>query len=449
MKTVMVYISFLLIGINSCNTTEPPPPPPPDDKPTLTLELDDAQCTEAWILFKSTKLQLPSSITLKQFNPDGDSISTTINLITPDTLLYIDSLFPNQTYFFHSIIQPSNHTGEVKSNVLSVTTMDTTSHNFVWQMFTFGGETGSSVLNDVVIINENDIWAVGEIWIKDDTSSLGYTKYNAVHWDGSEWELKRLQYNNSTISPIRGILIINPNDIYLAAGSVFHWDGISSSVQLVYSRLNLPDPFGTIEKLWGQSATAIYGVGNAGSLIFYNGQNWSRIESGTELNINDIWGDYNEKTQEWEILAVASNILHSFEKEVIKIDGINAELVNKVGIDWTLSGVWFKPNRKYYAVGSGIYQKYNLTDAVWKDDSLDRITNYHVNKIRANDINDVFVVGAFGEVLHFNGVRWKSYLSELGVMSGSYLSVNIKNNLFVATGYEATQAKIMIGRRTQ
>jgi len=85
-----------------------------------------------------------------------------------------------------------------------------------------------------------------------------------------------------------------------------------------------------------------------------------------------------------------------------------------------LSSVWFRPNRKYYAVGSGIYQKYNLTDAVWKDDSLGRITNYHVNKIRANDINDVFVVGAFGEVLHFNGVRWKSYLSELGVLSGSY-----------------------------
>ena len=40
------------------------------------------------------------------------------------------------------------------------------------------------MLYDVAIIDENNIWAVGEIWIAD-TSSLGYTKYNAVHWDGN------------------------------------------------------------------------------------------------------------------------------------------------------------------------------------------------------------------------------------------------------------------------
>ena len=69
--------------------------------------------------------------------------------------------------------------------------MDTTSHNFTFEMITFGGQIGSSVLFDVAIINENNIWAVGEIWIAD-TSQLGYTKYNAVHWDGNSWELKRI-----------------------------------------------------------------------------------------------------------------------------------------------------------------------------------------------------------------------------------------------------------------
>ena len=54
----------------------------------------------------------------------------------------------------------------MKSNELTVTTMDTTSHNFTWQSWTFG-DIGSSVLYDVAIINENNIWAVGEINIAD------------------------------------------------------------------------------------------------------------------------------------------------------------------------------------------------------------------------------------------------------------------------------------------
>ena len=43
---------------------------------------------------------------------------------------------------------------------------DTTSHNFTWETWTFG-EHSSSVLNDVAIIDENNIWAVGEIYMND------------------------------------------------------------------------------------------------------------------------------------------------------------------------------------------------------------------------------------------------------------------------------------------
>lgn len=65
----------------------------------------------------------------------------------------------------------------------------------------------------------------------------------------------------------RGILVLSPNEIYLAAGSIFRWDGISSTVQMIFLRFDLSDPNGTIEKLWGNSNTSIYGVGNAGSIV--------------------------------------------------------------------------------------------------------------------------------------------------------------------------------------
>ncbi len=49
--------------------------------------------------------------------------------------------------------------------------MDTTSHNFTWQTCTFG-EHSNSVLYDVAIIDENNIWAVGEIYMNDYGSNL-------------------------------------------------------------------------------------------------------------------------------------------------------------------------------------------------------------------------------------------------------------------------------------
>lgn len=440
MKKIIVSLLIISFGflVKSCNTTEPPPD---GDKPTLELTLEDVSCTEAWIELRTTNLQLPTTVTLKQTNPTGDTKSQILNLNTQDSLLYIDSLLPNQTYVFQAVIQTINQS----SYALTVSTMDTTSHNFTWQTWEFG-EHSSSVLYDVAIINENNILAVGEIYMNDSLGQLDPQPYGVAIWDGQMWELKKIFHNTNIPVTPRGILVINPNEIYLAAGSVFRWGGASPTVQMVFSRLNLPDPNATIEKLWGNSSSSIYAVGNVGSIVFYNGTIWQRIESGTELNVNDVWGDYNEKTGEWDILAVASNIFSSFEKVVIKINHLNSQILSRDGIDETLSSVWFKANIKYYVVGSGTYKKNKLSDTIWEGDPLD-ITNYFENRIRANDINDVFVAGAFGELLHFNGVRWKSYLNETGLFSGAYLSADIKNNIQIAVGYEAAQAKIIVGNR--
>ncbi len=68
--------------------------------------------------------------------------------------------------------------------------LDSTSHSFYWTIDSLG--IYGSYLNDVAIVNENDIWVVGNI----ETDS---TSYNAAHFDGNEWEL---------------ILIVNPDPLY-------------------------------------------------------------------------------------------------------------------------------------------------------------------------------------------------------------------------------------------
>ncbi|MCZ7611608.1 MAG: hypothetical protein M5U17_15800 [Ignavibacterium sp.] len=102
-------VGFLLIGfspfLKSCGTTESPPN---GEKPTLELTLEDVSCIEAWIQLKTTNLQLPTTITLKQYNLSGDSLSQNFLFNTQDSLLYNDSRLPNQTYKFVTTIEQSN-----------------------------------------------------------------------------------------------------------------------------------------------------------------------------------------------------------------------------------------------------------------------------------------------------------------------------------------------------
>ena len=427
---------FTTLALFSCKEEENNPIPP-EEQQQVSLTLEDTSCTEAWLKLTAANIGLPAEAVLMQ----NDTVIQTISLSTIDTLLYVDSLLPNHSYKFQSVIQSVNKS----SNSVNVTTMDTTSHNFTFETFTFGGTAGSSTLYDVAIIDKNNIWAVGEIYLLDSTGVPDPQPYGIAKWDGQNWVLKKLFYNNNIPVTPRGILIINPNDIYLASGSIFHWDGTSSTAQLVYSRLNLPDPNGTVEKLWGNSEM-LYGVGNAGTIVTYQNGQWSRIESGTDLNINDIYGAYNERTNRYEILAPASNVLQSLDRDLLSIeDGNSVKHINTAPITGTLRTVWFIPARTYSLGGGGIFRKTNLADSLWKI-KHNGLTIYSTNRIRGKRSNDIALTGGYGEVLHYNGYDFKSYRSQTQV-NGNYYSTDLKDNIIVVVGEDGQKAAATIGKR--
>jgi hypothetical protein len=270
-----------------------------------------------------------------------------------------------------------------------------------------------------------------------------------VHWDGSDWELFRIpnyDYPNTLVyGALQTIFAFSANDIWFCSYSnLVHYDGstFSSKAQFMTS-INFN---GQVLKMWGSDKNNIYCVGRNGAIYHYYGTNWQRIESGTTLNINDIWGDFNEKTQEWEVLAVASNVNTSVERAIIKIGNNTSQSTSTSPIQWSLKTCWFIPMRKYYVAGSGIYEKHNLILDQWANEPLE-ITTYYTNRIRGNDINDVVGVGAFGDLVHFNGWQWESNYTQPNLNFGSYLSVDFKNNLVVAVGLEYNQAEILIGIR--
>jgi len=147
---------------------------------------------------------------------------------------------------------------------------------------------------------------------------------------------------------------------------------------------------------------------------------------------------------------VASNYGSSLYKEILQIkDNIVIKIPTSTQM-WPLLTTWFIPNRQYYVAGSGIYQKRLLSDSTWKNEALD-ITTYATTSIRGNEINDVIGVGAFGDLVHFNGMGWKNDYEEPLLSNGSYTNVAVKGDLIVSVGGNQISinsvAVILVGRR--
>lgn len=316
--------------------------------------------------------------------------------------------------------------------------VDTTSHNFTFQTWTFG-TIGGSTLYDCAIISSENIWCVGEIMIAD-TSINGYTTYNAVHWDGNDWTLLRIMFyticgqQSRTPYPAKSIFTFNENEIWIAM-----YGNQIAKIENGIQTETICSPWSfTINKIWGTSSDDLYFVGNGGNIVRYNGQTWQSVGSETTLNINDIWGIIDQYGIKF-ILCPAYDFGSGGEKKLISISN------NTVGeIPWVenreLYTVWFNSRDKIYAGGEGLFYR---TNNQWKEEILPELFKF---RVRGEGLNDIWTVGGYGFAAHYNGKNWKTF-EEVSLTSGNYVGLAVKGNTVVMTGNEGIQAVITIGRR--
>jgi hypothetical protein len=326
---------------------------------------------------------------------------------------------------------------------------DTTSHAFTFVLDTLG-DGNSSFLSDVFIISENNVIAVGEIFLRDSLGGFGEPAYGIAQWDGTRWNLRRVHYQTQqgplNIAPIRGIWRSGQGEIWLAAGSVFRWNGSSELAQMVVPRLSLGDPNATVEKLWG-TATSLYGVGRAGTVVLITGTNWQKLTTGTTVDIQDIYGAVDARTGQTEILAVASFQNYGQGLNLLRIVGTTVTRLDTSGLRRSQSSVWFIPGIRYYVAGDGLFWKGDLNAARWEIDTAQ--PNYFKRRARGNTAHDVFVVGDFGLASHFNGSTWRHYTGvEFPQFFGSLVSVATRGDQVVGVGEISDRAIVLRGRRT-
>jgi len=334
-------------------------------------------------------------------------------------------------------------------NPISPDNSDTTSHQIEWELYTFG-DFASCSLNDIAIINENNIWAVGEIYLNDSLGNRDLDRYNAVHWDGEKWEVKRISvefHGYPSVEPLYGILVLPSGDIVLSSGLPYLPDSSGWRLYHLWNMGIINENDGSVYHIWGTSIDNLYFGGNKGTLVHYDGENWQKIETGTTLSIYDIYGSFNNKSQDWEILAVASNLFNNEGCKIFRINGLEVDTLSTNGLAWSISDIWFIPNEKYYIVGSGIYQKDQLNDAIWEVYPAGEVSSYGSGGISGNGLNDVFIVGSYFEVVHYNGSTWYNYKNEIPFTPGWLCGIDIKGDLVAISGYSDQDAVIIIGKR--
>ncbi|MBP9581683.1 MAG: glucosyl transferase [Ignavibacterium sp.] len=424
--TLVFFVSTALLLLNNCDSTNP------KLEPDLLLKLEDVSCTEAWLQLTTNNIQLPAIVNLKQSNPAGDTKSHIFNLNTKDPLFYIDSLLPNQTYK----LQVSNIQNQVSSNELSITTLDTTSHNFTWQTFEFG-QHSSSVLYDVAIIDENNIWAVGEIYMND---SLGQPiRYNAVHWNGQIWEL--IKTGGFGGYPRRTVFAFSENEVWF--DGVIKWDGVNYSVHMNGWPL-MPNGDGwQVNKMWGNSSNDLYAVGNSGNIARYNGRSWVRIVSGTDANLQDI-----SVTPDLKEIWTCGWSNSTGRVSLLKINNSNVESLWDSQTNTTLNiyrgtllnSLYANGNSEFVLVGGQVLRHSaffkNQVKLEWvKTFNGSKVLElgYYAYRIKGSNKNNIIAAGDAAMIWHFNGATWYKH-SELYNFDDRLYGLAVTDNIIVAVG---------------
>jgi len=215
-----------------------------------------------------------------------------------------------------------------------------------------------------------------------------------------------------------------------------------------------------INKMWGNSSNDLYAVGNEGNIAHYENGVWTKIESGTDLDLTDIYGDSNGN-----LYAAGVNIAQ-IKGVAVKGDQsgnwsvmIEGDIIDESELFDKLFGsfgaLWIDENNTIYAGGNLLYQ--------YKDGEWDYVrslpenfingnpgTYYrgYIYEIDGNAANDWIIAGDRNTLKHYNGVEWTQLGEPYDPGSGMFWrGLDVNDNTVVVVGDKGIQARIMLLKR--
>ncbi len=417
MNRVSFIVFFFLIAVGFACRDNPVGP----DSGDLHLSAEDIGVTDLYLRVRVTPNNEQRALSIKR---DGQ-IVLSIQTSGLDTLILCDSLLPRHTYKYMAILTGKD-IFSITTAELSVTTLDTTSHNFTWQVDTLGDGNGS-FLKDVAIVNDTCVFAVGAIYVRDSTGQFNTDPYNVARWNGTKWTL-----SSGTYVPFNAVFAFSPTDVWAGTSGPYHFDGTAWRPSALSGSFN-----GYVTKFWGTSSSNLFMVGTNGQIMHFDGTSWLKMESGTDTDLLDVWGSPDGSVV-WACgwidfkPTVLLRLRNGLWEKAWEEDNPFTQR------DDTLSGaftsVWLPNNRRLFAFSwYGLYRCPVTTQGECKRISFPSTWSGFPWRLRGEASNDIIMVGEYFMLGHFNGITFHHYRDLSGY--GRLMSVDQRKNFIVAVGY--------------
>jgi len=433
-KTAMSTILLIIVAICAMSCKECPTEQPDYD---IYLTVEDIFCTSVVL-----NVTLPDSGDVSAFALDrDDSTVATYTCHDDDTLIIDEGLTPDTDYICRVRFLKNGKTMS-ESDLISVHTMDTTSHEFAWEINTLGNY--SSILRDVWIVNENNIWVVGNIETDSGT-------YNAAKWDGDKWNLMCIV----NADPKFGIYYFDENDIWMISyGYPVHYDGSSWTLY----RFHEMGIDASALALWGKSSSNMYFVGLNGSIVHYDGSTFTKMESGTDVDLVDIDGNQDGS----RVFVSGYNYTGELSGQSVVLelkDGNWERLLSSTGYFGDIANGDYGRYMAIRVFGNTAYLTTGATDLLMFNCKTRQLRYLPKNStvmggkqlesMDGNDFNDMLFVSPLDLVFHYNGSTYyqDDYIDKTFSHELYYLKIRLKGDIAAVFGTTTVSGFIAIGHR--
>jgi hypothetical protein len=426
----------------SCTKDAPVQPPA---RQSIFLEESYATAKEIGVRITITNKDANTSFILKR---NGIEVQTG-RIFGNDSVLTDKKLLSGTNYVYQALKKVENKTVD-STPVLNIRTLDTTDHNYTWTSYNIG--RGGSRINDVTVINDSDIWVVGDIY-----GNQPEDYCNSAHWNGREWQLNRIEYAYKSIEELTTVCAISSDDIWAGSSILYHyngniWKGITDGWKIKSS----------VYKIWGSSPNDVFFVGGQGGIVHWNGKNFITMESGTLLPLYDVYGSSPTDIYACGFRSPSTEgiLMHSDGKNWETVIRCNQNIDQSTLFTTYLLGqfnaVWIDENGDLLTLCQYLYKyhkgKWNFVEDLpensWK---ATWTTRDWLIAIRGTASNNYFLAGSCGSLLHWNGSTFKqvgipySQTSEI-----FFFNMDMKGNTVCAVGIDQSNSKrgfILVGTK--
>ncbi|MBN1637363.1 MAG: hypothetical protein JW866_00225 [Ignavibacteriales bacterium] len=273
----------------------------------------------------------------------------------------------------------------------------TTSHEIIWEidrLESFVGDTDA-----IWGASPDDIWLSG--WFYDSNGN----GTNLIHFDGEQWE--SYNYFEANLNAIFGT---SKNDVWAVGNNlvypnldalIAHYDGVDWSTLHV----EIGEPI--LTGVWASSSTDVFAVGLEGTILHYDGNSWVHMNSGTNMNLVDIWGFSSN-----DVYACGGDIDNAVNPDIpilLHYDGVTwntvYDTVNRENNYFDT--IWGESTEDlFFSATFGVYQGSNSKGWIRHNTPRD---NTAIKKMRGSSNHNIFMIGHYGLLIHYNGISWYRY----------------------------------------